>query len=128
MTDSRLDENAVEQKLSELPALQKALGLGWVSEEFKKPVKRWSLITGWLSTPDSDSMYPVFAGHLKDLDSALALLEPRVVPTCGKRSEEDLRALRSCRDQGDPVRDLHSALLGSSPSTDRSGNEAARRK
>lgn len=73
MYPERLDLKIIEQRLHQLPNLEKALGKGWISTEFKKPIEQWSLITGWISSPDTSYWY-----WLVDLDIALGNLQTAV--------------------------------------------------
>jgi hypothetical protein len=86
-----LGQDKVAQRLSRLPNLERVLGPGWIAQEFSQPLDQWSLITGWLSMPESDPFYPCFAAWLADLDGALALLERRVAPEVWRRIRRKVR-------------------------------------
>lgn len=76
MQPKRVNIKTAKKRLESFSNLAVFLGENWLEDEYKKDVKQWSLITGWVS-PEMDIPFEDswLWGWLMDLDKALVCLE-----------------------------------------------------
>jgi len=76
MENNRLNQKKTEQRIRQFPSLAKVLGPNWFTQEYDKPIRQWSLITGWVSQSNDEFFGDQFEKWLEDLNLALELLSP----------------------------------------------------
>lgn len=68
----------ISERLSQFPTLAQILGEKWLAKQLKKDRSKWSLITGWLATPENDPFFNAFKDWLTSLDGSLNFLQSHV--------------------------------------------------
>lgn len=87
----RVSYEVAAKRLHQFEHLSQVLSDGWLKTQVQKPVERYSLIAGWLTTPEAE-WNPLWQFRIAALDNAVAILAGNVSQTVWDKLQKKITA------------------------------------